>query len=146
MGMRTPEEKAQAKLMFEEYRKEIFRRQRINSESYDKYLLALSSSGVGVSVAFMHLFTPIHWLWLVSVVLALFFVAVILSLAAFPVSNKALDRQLEIAESYYMGEVEEAFEKSNAVEKCNITLNLLAGIIFVLALIGLVLFVARNVH
>lgn len=144
MGMRTAEEQKEAEELFAKYRAEVHERQRANTASYDKYLLTLSSSGLGISLGAPRFFSPAECLTFAGFSWLLFFVSICSALVAFLVSNKALGTQLQTAEDYYRKQDEKAFDRPNRYETMNKVLNLLAGSAFLLALIVLIIFVSIN--
>lgn len=130
---------------FERLQAEICERQRSNSASFDKYILTLSSSGLAISVtAFLNdsansCVVILFGSWIC------FFITISVALAAFFVSNKALDRQLEIAQRYYIDLKDESFETPNGWSVLNTYLNGAAGVLFLIALMFLVLYAATRV-
>ncbi|WP_133510979.1 hypothetical protein [Candidatus Thiosymbion oneisti] len=134
--------------MYARYRDKIHKRDLSNTENYDKALLTLSSATLGFSLTAIHSIIPFKtsdYTWLIITGWVLLLVSIITSLAAFPVSNKALSVQLKSAEDYYIDGKEDAFRRKNTFENINKYLNYIAGLSFGIAIVAIMAFVILNV-
>lgn len=144
--MRTEQEQKEATDIFTSFRNESLKRQLSNTENYDKSILTLSSTGLAVSLTLLniiHLNTACYS-WLLPLSWWLFLTCIALSLIAYQVSNLALNRQLDIAERYYINQEEEAFHQRNRFSEFNDRLNSVVGIVFICALSAIVVFFSLN--
>ncbi|MGI2028681.1 hypothetical protein [Endozoicomonas acroporae] len=145
----TEEEQKRSNEMFDNFRDELLKRQLSNTESYDRAILTLSSSGLAVSVAFLKLIFPASGtdhLYFMQVSWLFFVLTIICSLVAYWVGNKAIDEQLIIAEDYYVHNQEDAFERPNIYSTFNDKLNVCTGGFFIIAIISMMLFVTLSLH
>lgn len=125
----------------------IAKRQLSNNEAFDKAILSLSSAGLGLTLTFFKFVVPaaqatslnhIKWAW------ALFVAAIICTLVSYYTSNRALAIELKHAEKYYL-EDDESFEaKNNPASNVTEILNVVAGLLFIGAIVRTVLFVMSN--
>lgn len=145
---RTEEQQKRANELYDSYRDEVRKRQLSNNENYDKTILSLSSAGLALSLTAIRFVVPleiasyldlIKWSWW------LFGITIFISIVAYFVSNKALDRQLEIAERYYEQGHEEAFNEKNGYSDLNNLLNKMAGLTFLIATAFIISFVTFNI-
>lgn len=144
---RTEDEQKRAIEMFDSFRDELLKRQLSNTENYDKSILTLSSAGLAISLTFFKFIVPVNMseeLWLMKLSWICFLSTVILSLAAYLVSNAAITRQLKIAEDYYVNQKESAFNNKNWLSSINNWLNYLVGLLFAIAITTVVIFVILN--
>ena len=132
-----------------EFRVEIFRCQLSNSQILDKSILSLSSAGLGLSLLFIKSVVPmetaihlglLHWSWI------MFILAIMSTLVSFPISQKALDNQLEIDYKYRILKNEDAIDKENRRDKITGLLSLLSIIFYSVAVIFMVLFIKYNLQ
>jgi len=129
-------------------RDEIHKRDLSNTENHDKALLTLSSATLGFSLTAIHSIIPLKtsdYTWLIIIGWVFLLVSIIISLAAFRVSNKALSVQLKNAEDYYIGGKEEAFNRKNTFKNINGHLNLIAELSFGTAIVSIMIFVILNI-
>lgn len=146
---RTEEDQNRALQMHDSFRGELLKRQLSNSENYDKAILTLSSSGLAISISFINFIKDISradFIFLMSLSWAFFTLAIILSLIAYYVGNKAIDKQLDIAEDYYLNGNNEAFTQKNRFTTYNEWLNVSCGFLFILGIFCVAIFVVINVH
>ncbi len=145
--VQTEEEKKQSIEFFNSFRDESWKRQLSNTESFDKTVLTLSSAGLALSLTFLKLIVPVDkadYLWLLKTSWICFLLAIIFSLGAFIISNKAINRQLQIAEDYYVNRKASAFNQQNWFSIINNWLNNFVGLNFVFAITTVVIFVILN--
>ena len=135
--------------MFYSYREDLLKRNLSNTENYDKAILTLSSASLGLSLALVKLIIPIQeasFFWMLYSNWALLILSIFSSLSAYLISNKALEKELSKARSYYLENDESAFDIKNGYIKYNKTLNYFTGVAFSLSIILIVLFVALNME
>ncbi len=146
--IRSSEEQKQSEKIYDEYRRELLKRQLSNTENYDKAIFSLSSSGLALSLTAIKFITPLKTascLLLIEISWILFFCAISSSLIAYVVGNHAITRQLSIAEDYYIkGLVKAQTEKNNAA-KCNSILNYANGVFFICAILLTIGFIIINI-
>lgn len=143
------QDKNRAVQMHDSFREELLKRQLSNSENYDKAILTLSSSGLAISISFINFIKDISradFIFLMSLSWAFFTLAIILSLIAYYVGNKAIDKQLDIAEDYYLNGNNEAITQKNRFTTYNEWLNVSCGVLFILGIFCVAIFVVINVH
>jgi len=146
--VRTGEEQSRATEMFDSFRDELLKRDLSNTENYDKSILTLSAAALGLSLTAIRFIVPLETaehLWLVIWGWILLLGSIFSSLAAFFVSNKAIEIQIHHAEDYYIRCVAEAFNKKNVYLKINSILNNATGLMFAVAITAIVAFVTLNI-
>lgn len=135
--------------MFNSYREDLLKRNLSNTENYDKAILTLSSASLGLSLALVKLIVPTEeadFFWMLYSNWALLVLSIFSSLSAYLISNKALEKELSKARSYYIDNDESAFYIENKYTNFNKNLNYFTGIAFSLSIILIVLFVALNME
>ena len=94
---------------YEQYlkeRDELLKRQLSNSQLFDKAILTLSSAGLGFSLAFIRKGVSLDkatQVYLLYVSWGLFVLAIASTLISFFTSQRAINKQLKLNESYYLG-------------------------------------------
>ena len=144
---RTDDEQKRSIEIYDSFRDELLKRQLSNTENYDKSILTLSSAGLAISLTFLKFVVPIEQaqsVFLVKISWACFLLSIIISLAAYLISNAAITQQLKIAEDYYVNKLASAFNKKNWLSTVNNWLNYATGLLFAAAIITVVLFVITN--
>ncbi|TAG47156.1 MAG: hypothetical protein EAZ30_10185 [Betaproteobacteria bacterium] len=135
------------KKLLEKYREDILKRSLSNTENYDRSILTLSASFLGFSLAFIRdlaagidvsasFLLPSSWLF--------FFIAIVVTLVSFQVSERALIVALENAESVYLRNDPSGYEKTNRLEKWNRYCSYGSGATFSFASLLTVIFVTLN--
>jgi hypothetical protein len=146
---RTEEHQERAIKIYDAYRDDLRKRQLSNSENYDKTVLTLSSSGLALSLTAIKFAIPLatakylislQWSWW------LFGTTILSMIVAYWIGNKALDKQLEIAEDYYAKSNEDAFSTKNWYAIVNNWLNIFAGLTFLIATALIISFVTSNIN
>jgi hypothetical protein len=146
---RTVDQQKRAIEICDSYRDDLRKRQLSNNENYDKTVLTLSSSGLALSLTAIKFAIPLttaRYLYLIQGSWWLFGATIFISIFAYWISNKALDKQLEIAEEYYSKGIEDAFSKKNWYSNVNDWLNMAAGLTFIIATSLIVSFVTFNIN
>ncbi len=143
-------ENDERKEIFSVYKNELFKRELSNTENYDKSILTLSSAGLAVSFTYLKFFIPViseaKYLFLVKFSWGLFLISIILSLIAYQISNRAIARQVVIAENYYIHRNDSALDESNRWAKTNSWLNIFVGLFFIAAITTFVVFAIQNLN
>lgn len=86
------------------------------------------------------------FLWLIQLGWVFFLISMVTSIFAYFVSNKAIDREMNKAEKYYVNGDELAFSEQNHFSTVNNILNYITGLAFVVAIIAIVMFVILNLR
>lgn len=117
---RTEEEVKEATAIYAVFKAEVDKRELSNTDNYDKNILTLSSAGLALSLTLLKdivskegpvcvFFLYASWV--------LFGLAILSTISSFLISNKALVKQLAIAERYYLnGEPSALNEKTYGVK------------------------------
>lgn len=116
-------------------------------ERTDNAILTLSAGGLGLSLTFMRdlvkpgqiIFAPaLYASW------GLFTLAIVITIVSLLLSRRALDRQLELADEYYLQGNEQARSKGTGLVWCINTLDWAAAGSFILAVTCTVAFAIAN--
>lgn len=136
----------EAQKIYSEYRNELLKRQLSNNENYDKAILTLSSSGLALSLAIYNLSSMQHQnTTQLLVAWSFYLLAIFISISAYLISNKAIDKQIDIAERYYLKQELNSYNEKNWFSWSNNLLNPLAGFSLILAVIFTLLFFYQTV-
>jgi hypothetical protein len=137
------------KKIHEAYRNELLKRQLSNAENFDKAILTYSSAGLAFSLGFLKDFVPIdHAIapYFLFISWASFVIAILLTIFSYCVSQAAIDKQLEIAEDYYLKNNQRAYNTKNRFAIFTDRINIASGICFVIAVILTTLFISFNLN
>jgi hypothetical protein len=146
---RTKEQQEVADNLFDKLRDNLLTRDLSNTENYDKAILTLSASSLGLSltaIKFVVTKATASSLILLKMGWTLLVISVISSLVAYLIGNKAIKVQLENARDYYKNGIEGAFSRKNIFSRVNSFLNYLTGLSFALAIILIVTFISINLE
>ena len=146
---RNNDEQKRATEMYQSHRDELYRRELSNTQAYDKAILSLSSAGLAISLTFIKFIVPLEkadHLWMIKTLWVLFLLSIISTVISFLIGNKAISRQREDAEQYYIHGNANAQNKFNIFSCINSILNYISGILFVVALIFVISFVILNLN
>ena len=129
---------------YSKFRDDLLKRQLSNNENYDRAILTLSTAALGLTVSFIRdLQQPTYrglliaaWFFLVLAIIAI--------ISSYPISQKAIDKQLEFAERYYIQDDESAADAKNHLAVCHDNLVTFAGISFVAGIIFTLVFFGIN--
>lgn len=139
-----------AEQLYDDFKKGVQDDIRSGTENFDKNLLALSSGALGISLAFVKDIVPLqeaHLLFCLIASWIMFALCILVTMASFQVSIKALECSLPFSEKYYFNDERDALDKHRdtfwcrAVDWCTWT----AGILFVIGLVCTIVFVCVNV-
>lgn len=146
--VRNEEEQKRASEVFNDLRNELLKRDLSNTENYDKAILTLSAAALGISLTAIRFVVPLEgaeYFWLIKYGWGFLSLSMIISLAAFLMSNKAISIQLKNAEGYYIDGLENARNRKNRYATINNGLNKATGLLFALAIIAIMTFVIINI-
>jgi len=141
----TPERRA----LYDKYWAEAQTRQRSSLENFDKSILAYSSSGLGISLAFLKDFVPMTDAispWLLYFSWLCFVLATTLTIASFLISYKAQELSVNFAEEYLLNGRENFRNKTTWRDGFLKYSNLVSGMAFVSALGATSIFVMVNLN
>jgi hypothetical protein len=144
----TDEQQKRTIEIYDAYRDELRKRQLSNTENYDKTILSLSSSALALSLTAIKFAIPLataNYLWLIHWSWWLFGITISICIIAYWISNNALDKQLTIAEKYYLKGKKKAFKAKNWWSIVNNWLNITAGLTFLMATALVIFFVTFNI-
>lgn len=142
-------EKTRAEELYDGFKEGVQDDIRSGTENFDKNLLALSSGALGVSLAFIKDIVPLgqaHLIPLLVISWITFALCILVTLASFQVSIKALECSLPFAERYYLKNERDALDKHRdtfwcrGVDWCTGT----AGVLFIIGLVCTIVFVCVN--
>jgi len=146
---RTECDQKRAIEIYDSFRDDLNKRSLSNSENYDRAILTLSSSGLAISLTFLKFLVPpdkASGIWMMQLGWICFLISIVITIIAFRVGNKAIEKQLEIAEEYYVNNNPKAFDQKNCWSMLNNCLNSFVGLLFSIALILIVIFVIKNIN
>ncbi len=134
--------------IYEEFRNHLLKLQMMNSENFDKSILSLSSTLLALSLAFINdivdfkkainpEFIKLSWVFLVG--------AILITLISFLLSQKAIDKQLDYAEKYYLSKLDEYLNKNNIYNSLTKGSSYFSALFFIVGIILTVLFVQSNI-
>lgn len=147
----TPDElkeKEERDKIYASTRHDLLARNLSNSEKYDNAILTLSTGVLGASLAFIKDVVPLErseYIPLLKLSWWLFGAAVVSTLVSFIVSQRAIKRQLEYAEEYYIKKKEEYLTKENGPATWTDRINYASGAFFIAGIIATVIFVSVNI-
>jgi len=147
--MTPAEAQAERVRVHDKLREELFRRQNSNSDNFDKSILAYSTAGLGISLAFLKDFIPVTHAaatWLLYLSWAAFVMAVVLTMTSFVASQFGIKIQLQLNERYYLHGDEGVLQENNLAARATDWLNYTSGAVFLLALVATTTFVALNLE
>lgn len=147
--IRTEEEQKRCEEIHDKFREDLLKRQLSNNENYDKAIISLSSAGLALSLTAIKFVVPLdvaEHLWLIKLSWILFLITIICSIVAYQIGNKAISRQMIIAENYYINGLISSQTEKNAYSKINSILNNVTGIVFIAAISLVICFVIFNIN
>ncbi|WP_413725268.1 hypothetical protein [Sodalis sp. RH16] len=144
---RTEEEIKQATAIYSVFKAEVDKRELSNTDNYDKNILTLSSAGLAISLTLLKDIASKEgpfWVFFLYMSWVFFGLAILSTISSFLISNKALVKQLAIAERYYLDGDLNAFSEKNKWAQFTSLVNWFSGGFFILAIISVILFGALN--
>ncbi|MEZ0150394.1 MAG: hypothetical protein AB9Q19_13940 [Candidatus Reddybacter sp.] len=133
---------------YRQFCEEINKRMLSNNEAFDKAILSLSSAGLGLSLTFFKFVVPADKACHIDLLERgwyFFLGAIVSTLISFVVSQQAQKKEIEHAEKYYLEGLDEYGNKNNPASNLTEALNILSGILFIVALVSIVSFVTENI-
>jgi hypothetical protein len=133
--------------LFKESYEELVKKQISNSENFDRSVLTLSASGLGLSLGFIKDIAPLahaNGRELLISSWGLFGVAIIATIASFMTSQAGIRFQIYAAKKYYLERDDDFLAKTSVASKATDVLNFTAGATFIGAIVGTIFFVVLN--
>ena len=118
-----------------------------NTEQFDKAILTLSSSGLGLSIAVIQFIVPLavaNFVWLLWASWILFASAIVVTVVSFMTTSRAIKDTRYYAYQYYLNSEEKYADKVSPFSVITHYLNRISGIVFILAISSTVAFVVPN--
>jgi hypothetical protein len=134
--------------VYQKCREDLLKRQLSNTENFDRAILTLSSSTLGLTLTFIRNVTPIenaHHIWLLLLAWVLLAIAIVITLLSFLISQAGAKTQLTYAEEYYLNGKDEYLTKKNIFANLNEWTGYISATTFVVAMILIVAFVWINI-
>lgn len=138
----------EARRLHGDYTKELYERERGNSASLDRAILALSTGSLGVSVAFISNLVKLSEaksIIMLQGAWCLFGAAIVSTILSFLVSHYGLKTQFRYAEKYYLEGIIEYCNKRSSWDRATNILNLLSATVFIAGLILFIIFILTNI-
>lgn len=142
------DDERERKDLYSRTREDLLKRNLSNSENLDKAILSLSSGLLGLSLGAIKSVVDLEvakYLPLLFISWGMFALAIILTLVSFLVSQRAIARQLVLAEAYYLNGDDAAIEARNVWAGATEWLNGISALVFIVAVISTILFIAPNI-
>jgi hypothetical protein len=134
--------------LYEKYRDHMIELQKLNSQNFDKAILSLSTTTLGLSLAFIKDIVNLENAACISILklswIALV-LAIIITLLSFLFSQSAITKQLEYADEYYLQNKDASLEKTNCFDILNRWSAYFSALFFILGIILTVIFVQSNI-
>lgn len=147
--MNAPDQEARRLELYDKTRDELLKQQLSNSETYDKSLLTLSSTFLGLSLAFIKDVVPlaqVQYLWMLFLSWAGLAIVIIGTIWSFIYGQRVIKHLLEAAERYYKKQDQTALEESRHYAKKLDCVNEFSGFVFIVAVLLSVAFVFINIQ
>ena len=136
--------------LYEVYLKEeedLSKRDLSNVENLDKAILSLSSAGLGVSLVFIRnvvkLVEATH-VWLLHLSWLMFVLAITSTLLSYLFGQRALNKQREFNEKYYLDGDEDAGQQRSRASQITRILSYVSVFAYIAAVSCTALFIGRN--
>jgi hypothetical protein len=134
--------------VYQKCRDDLLKRQLSNTENFDRAILTLSSSTLGLTLTFIRNVTPIeeaHHVWLLLSAWILLAIAIVVTLSSFLISQEGVKKQMIYIEEFYLNGKDEYFNKQNIFSRLNDLAGYLSALKFTIAMFFLVAFVCLNI-
>jgi hypothetical protein len=131
-----------------EYRKHLIESRRQTYEQFDKAIFILSGGGLTVSLAFLKDIVPLktaQFKPLLACTWLFFTLSLVLTLLSFILSRRAVDKQIQNAEDYFVKKDKEAINRKNIFSTITEYVNYSSAGAFLIGLVFLLLFVYWNI-
>lgn len=135
------------KKLYDDYCKEVESRVQYNVENYDKSILSLSTTILGLSMAFIKDIVPLQgasYKWLLYTSWTSFVLSIVFVMISFYSGKKASLNRIDDAYEYYVEDNDDAFNKKDYWYRATELLNNFSGITFIIGIILTVCFVGFN--
>lgn len=148
MGLIVMDDKRERQDLYARTRDDLLKRNLSNSENMDKAILSLSSAILGLSIGMINDVVDLKTAKLLPLLFTswwLFALAIILTLASFIASQRAIARQLVLAEAYYLEGDNSAIDAPNTWGKATEWFNGFSAFSFISAIVATILFIIPNI-
>ena len=128
---------------------ELSKRDLSNVENLDKAILSLSSAGLGLSLAFIRNVVPLaqaNHVWVLHVSWLVFVLAITSTLLSYLFGQRALDRQREFNEKYFLEGDEDAGQQKSFSSRMTRFLSYVSVVTYIAAVSGTALFIKLNLE
>ena len=126
---------------------ELSKRDLSNVENLDKAILSLSSAGLGLSLVFIRnvveLAAATH-VWLLHLSWLMFVLAITSTLLSYLFGQRALDRQRELIEKYYLEGDEDAGQQTSLASRMTRFLSYVSVFTYIAAVVCTAIFIGLN--
>ncbi len=147
MAEEQDKDRQERQRLYDRTRDDLLKRQLSNSENADRAILTVSAAALGFSLAFIKdvvKLSEAEWLSLLYVSWLSFALATVCTLLSFFSSQRAIVKQLTLAERYYLLQDEQALNVRPKAAVITEWLNGGGAFLFVLGLVATCLFVSVN--
>lgn len=132
--------------LYQRTREDLLKRQLSNNEKLDTAILTLSSAALALSVTFLNgSFTDNHFSLLILAWLCLLS-AIAITLISYHTSQAGIEKQLSLAERYYLNSDESALTEQNGPAKMTDRLAYASTLAFVVGVLLLLIYFATNIN
>jgi hypothetical protein len=135
--------------LYNDHKKQAWGDIQSSTDSYDQSLLTLSSGGLGLSIAFIKDIVGLQnavWLWLLYSSWIAFAACIFITVISFQFAIKTQKEHLVNCGKYYLECKEEYRDKRGGFSKALTACTMIAGGLFVLALVCTITFAIKNVE
>ncbi|MBL8854467.1 MAG: hypothetical protein JNK57_10915 [Planctomycetaceae bacterium] len=134
----TPQE------LYQKTRDDLLRRQLSNNENFDRSILTLASGALALTITFINGDRELHCFPMLVLSWIGFIVAIVSTILSYIASQRGIDKQLELAERYYLKQDDGALNATNLPAKINEILGYVSATSFILGIIFLLIFFGTN--
>jgi cbb3-type cytochrome oxidase subunit 3/cell division protein FtsL len=132
--------------LYQSTREDLLKRQLSNNEKLDTAILTLSSAALALSVTFLNgSFTDNHFCLLILAWLCLLS-AIAITLVSYHTSQAGIEKQLTLAERYYLNSDESALTERNGPAEMTDRLAYASTLAFIFGVLLLLIYFATNVN
>ena len=138
--------------LYELYVKEeedLSKRDLSNVENLDKAILSLSSAGLGLSLVFIKNVVELskaNYVWVLHLSWLMFVLAITSTLLSYLFGQRALDRQRELNEKYFLEGDEDAGQHKSFASRVTRFLSYVSVFTYITAVSGTALFIKLNLE
>jgi hypothetical protein len=138
----------EAEKTYHEFRTHLIESRHKSYEQFDKAVFYLSGGGLIVSLTFLKGITPIETAVSKNLLVTtwiLFVMPLILTLLSFILSQKSLDRQIDLTDDYFLRDDQSALSKTNTFSVITKYMNYSSATLFVAGVVSFLRFVYANI-